>query len=554
MSGKSAFKELGLKKTLALIHEEIRELYALDETPWIIGYSGGKDSTACVQLVWNALAEMPKTNRHKVVHVISTDTQVENPIVSTWVGRSLDVMKMAAEREKMPVHPHQLRPRISDTFWVNLLGKGYPAPRHMFRWCTERLKIRPSNAFITDMVKDQGEAILVLGTRKQESATRAHTMAKHAKNQVRERLTPNASLSGSLIYTPIEDWSNDDVWTYLTQVRNPWDYPNEHLLGMYAGATEGGECPLVVDSSTPSCGDSRFGCWVCTLVDKDKSMTAMIQNDAEKEWMLPLLELRNELDMRDQPGDKEGEGLLRDRARRDFRRMNGDLHHHGRDRKAPDTSKAGRRKAEARESLDRALVHGPYVQEWREQFLKKLLEAQEQVRVQGGETMAGFNLISQEELEAIRTIWVFEKHEIEDSLPRIYEAATRRPYPGPPLDDQCPLDHEALALLKEVTAGLLREGEVLAMRYGLVREMLAIESTVRTERRRAGLIDRLEQAVDKHKYWNEHDAALWAETELKAKRAGERYSQEREDQAEVTVPLFPEDDAPMEPGLNEAFA
>ena len=65
---------------------------------------------------------------------------------------------------------------------------------------------------------------------------------------------------------------------------------------MYQGASEGGECPLVVDTSTPSCGDSRFGCWVCTLVEKDKSMHAMIQNDAEKEWMLPLLELRNELD------------------------------------------------------------------------------------------------------------------------------------------------------------------------------------------------------------------------------------------------------------------
>ena len=66
---------------------------------------------------------------------------------------------------------------------------------------------------------------------------------------------------------------------------------------MYQGASPDGECPLVVDASTPSCGDSRFGCWVCTLVDKDKSMSAMIQNDEEKEWMLPLLELRNDLDL-----------------------------------------------------------------------------------------------------------------------------------------------------------------------------------------------------------------------------------------------------------------
>src|SRR6266436_5078250 len=95
--------------------------------------------------------------------------------------------------------------------------------------------------------------------------------------------------------TPIEDWSNDDVWLYLMQVRNPWGHDNKSLLGMYQGASEGGECPLVVDSSTPSCGSSRFGCWVCTVVDKDRSMEAMIKNDEEKVWMTPLLDFRNEL-------------------------------------------------------------------------------------------------------------------------------------------------------------------------------------------------------------------------------------------------------------------
>ncbi len=121
-------------------------------------------------------------------------------------------------------------------------------------------------------------------------------MEKHAARRVRERLVPNASLPNSLVYTPIEDWNNDDVWLYLMQVKNPWGHDNKSLLGMYQGATEGGECPLVVDSSTPSCGTSRFGCWVCTVVDKDRSMEAMIKNDEEKVWMTPLLELRNELD------------------------------------------------------------------------------------------------------------------------------------------------------------------------------------------------------------------------------------------------------------------
>jgi len=519
VAGNSAFKPLGLKETLALIQEEIQVLYAMDEVPWIIGYSGGKDSTACVQLVWNALSALPKGKRHKDVFVISTDTMVENPVVSAWVVRSLDRMRIASKKCGIPIRPNQLKPEVSDTFWVNLLGKGYPAPRHLFRWCTERLKIRPANAFISNVVRVQGEAILVLGTRKQESVARARTMAKHSKNQVRERLSPNASLAGSLIYTPIEDWSNDDVWTYLTQVQNPWGFPNEELLGMYAGATEGGECPLVVDSNTPSCGDSRFGCWVCTLVDKDKSMSAMIQNDQEKEWMLPLLDLRNELDMRDQPSDAEGEGLRRDRARRDFRRINGRLHLYARDDKSAENSKDSRRKSRLREAPNQALVHGPYIQSWREAFLRKVLGAQVHVRTQGGKDTASFELISLPELEEIRRIWVVEKHEIEDSLPRIYREVTGESYQGVPLDDQCPLDYKTMELLKEVCEGFDHDGEDVRMRYEMVREMLSVESRFRNQGRRAGLFKDLEDALGRHFYWNESDAAEWAKLELNAKLA-----------------------------------
>ena len=119
-------------------------------------------------------------------------------------------------------------------------------------------------------MKSSGEAILVLGTRKAESTRRAANMKKHEKGRVRDRLSPNSSLPGSLVYSPVEDWTNDDVWFFLMQRKNPWGYNNRDLLGMYAGASADGECPLVVDSSTPRCGDSRFGCWVCTLVEQDK--------------------------------------------------------------------------------------------------------------------------------------------------------------------------------------------------------------------------------------------------------------------------------------------
>ncbi|NCC26841.1 MAG: DNA phosphorothioation system sulfurtransferase DndC, partial [Gammaproteobacteria bacterium] len=276
-SRRSAFEALGFRNTVAQLQEEIRVLYSADKVPWIVGYSGGKDSTATLQLIWSALAELPPDSRHKTVHVISTDTLVENPIVSAWVGNSIKVMRNAAREQGMPFEPRMLSPKLEDRFWVNLIGRGYPAPRPKFRWCTERLKIRPSNQFIGEIVTKNGEAILCLGARKTESIARAKVFENTARFRARDRLSPSETLPGCQVYTPVEAWTSDDVWMYLNNQKNPWGINNKELMGIYAGASPDGECPLVVDSSTPSCGDSRFGCWVCTLVEKDKSMTAMIQ-------------------------------------------------------------------------------------------------------------------------------------------------------------------------------------------------------------------------------------------------------------------------------------
>ena len=366
----SAFEQYGFKKTIGLLLDEISQLYLADQIPWVVGYSGGKDSTAVLQLVWLALSRLKSEERGKPIHVISTDTLVENPVVAAWVTNSLKTIDAAANAQGLPISSHRLTPTVTDSFWVNLIGKGYPAPRPKFRWCTERLKIKPSNTFITDVVRQNGEAILVLGTRKPESSIRGHRMQELEKKRLRDRLSPNESLPNSLVFSPIEEWSNDDVWLFLMQVQNPWGYDNKALLTMYQGASPDGECPLVVDSSTPSCGDSRFGCWVCTLVDRDKSMNAMIQNDQEKEWMLPLLELRNELDISD------------DRHLRDFRRMSGDV-----------------------QLFHDKPIPGPYVQSARERWLSKVLQAQQWVREHGPEHVRNIYLISLEELHEIRRIW-----------------------------------------------------------------------------------------------------------------------------------------------------
>lgn len=463
----SAFTEKGFRGALAELIGKIQDTYLADQIPWVVGYSGGKDSTAVLQLVWLAIAQLPEGAPRKPVHVISTDTLVENPVVAAWVDRSHEVMGEAARRMGLPIYPHKLVPDVQNTFWVNLIGRGYPAPRPKFRWCTERMKIKPADAFISSVVKQNGEAIVVLGTRKAESTVRAARMNANDEGRVRADLSSHGSLPNAFVYAPIGDWSNDDVWLFLMQVKNPWGYDNKALLNMYQGASQDAECPIVLDTSTPSCGDSRFGCWVCTLVEKDKSMSAMIQNDEEKEWMAPLLALRDALD---EP----------DHHKRDFRRMGGAV--------------------QLINQSDRP-VPGPYTQATREDWLRRLLSAQEVVRnhPKAPPEVRGIELIQQNELAEIRRIWVVEKYELEDTVPAIHLEITGRPLAASKLDDAQPFGQAEMSILKRLT-------EDEPVHFELVRELLEVERSYRTTSRRAKLFDRLEDAFKRGFYDDVEDA------------------------------------------------
>lgn len=450
--------------SIPLLTQEIQDLYTKDPIPWVIGFSGGKDSTAVLQLVWLAILQLPPRQRTKLIHVITTDTLVESPIVAAWVKTRHEHMHVAAARQAMPIRPHMLYPEIRNTFWVNLIGRGYPAPRHKFRWCTERMKILPSNRFIREVVQQSGEALLVLGSRKAESSRRSATLTRHEEGRVRDRLSPNSKLPNSIVYTPIEAWSNDEVWMYLMQVANPWSGANRDLLTLYRGASADNECPLVVDTSTPSCGNSRFGCWVCTLVERDHSMEAMIANDEDKEWMQPLLDLRNELDEPD------------DRDRRDYRRMNGRV-----------------------QLFNDEPIHGPYTRHWREHWLRRVLRAQREVRRHAPPEAGLIELIRLEELHEIRRIWRTEKHEFDDTLPRIYEEEVGIPLALAP-ESRGDLAGEEWAILREACAG----DESL---LGLSAKLLSIERQYQSMARRIGVHKALEEQLDTMGY-EDRDQAI----------------------------------------------
>jgi len=204
------------------------------------------------------------------------------------------------------------------------------------------------------------------------------------------------------------------------------------------------------------------------VVEKDKSMAAMIQNDTEKDWMQPLLDIRDEI-----------ADTTTGRKMRDFRRLSGNVSLH---------------KGE--------FVPGPYTQKGRAHWLRRVLGAQTWVRENGPKDVGDIELISLDELREIRRIWVTEKHEYEDLLPRIYEETVGEPFPNGRFDDQFPFDAKALELLRGESSSDLQ--------YELLRELIGIEHTHRTQVRRVGLWDDIDKAFNRSAYESPDEAVAHA--------------------------------------------
>ena len=405
-------------RTLEHVYDEIRAVYAGDNRPWILGFSGGKDSTCMVQLIWNALSNLSPDKLHKRIFVISSDTLVESPKIVEQITGTLDMMEKASAKSNLPISTNLVRPVIEDTFWVCLLGKGFPAPTNLFRWCTERLKIRNADRFIQDRVSEYGEAIVVLGTRKDESGSRQQLMNLYEIDG--SLLSRHSKFAQTYVYTPLRDFTAEDVWNYLLQKKNPWGANNRDLLAMYQSANAS-ECPLVVDTSTPSCGNSRFGCWTCTVVNDDSSLRNTVENG--EEWMEPLLELREDLKETQNPARRKEVRSLKRRTGR--MKLISDEYRDSFDAKIREShKKTGSHAHDTEVDPYSKLVPGPYKMEFCSQFLEKLLKTQEQVRGNGPDP--NISLILDEEIHEIQRIWRTERGDWKNTAYSIYEKATGR--------------------------------------------------------------------------------------------------------------------------------
>ena len=353
------------------IIKEIMIVYKHDDRPWLIGYSGGKDSTLLVSLVYEAAKRLKSLGSEltKKIYIITSDTMVENPIVKDYMHSSSAKINNAAKRDRINLQANIIYPESDQTFWSRVIGLGYPTPEPPgFRWCTERLKINPMNKFVDERIKESGEIIILLGVRKGESLTRQKTIT--AREIEGRLLNMHNDISNAYVYNPITEVPNELVWEFLLKddCKSPWGSDMKYLFNLYQGENLGEEKSVLGEidrEKIPVTGNSRFGCWCCTMVKEDKSLQNFINHSGEidarkltllRDFRNRLLEMRSDANLRD------------------HKRRNGTVY----------------------KKADGSLGLGPFTLEARREILEGLLEL---------ETKTGYELITISELKAIDKMW-----------------------------------------------------------------------------------------------------------------------------------------------------
>lgn len=362
------------------ILEDIKIKYLSSTRPWIVGFSGGKDSTCTLQLVYEVLKGLPAKDRKTPVYVLSSNTMVETPTVSKHQKTVCEAIQQGVARDKLPIEVNLLKPDITDTFWVNVIGRGYPCPNKWFRWCTDRLKIKPMTNYIYKNIKLNGEVLIVLGTRTSESTSRAKSLEKHSISN--SDFKSHNTIKGAFVYTPIENLEEGEVWNFLLNNKPGWGGSNEELLKMYKG--EDAEIELVFNKDSPPTGHSRFGCWTCTVVEKDRAIQSLI-DEGHAEY-IPLLNFRDELkEARDSPDWRESY-----RKNQMYDKFYDEYHNF-------------EKNCLGKDSL------GPFKLEKRHEMLRKLLSIEKELK----RTDPDAELITKEELDLIQLAWIYDGDDIE---------------------------------------------------------------------------------------------------------------------------------------------
>ena len=347
------------------IIEEMTFVYKHDNRPWLIGYSGGKDSSLLVSLVIEVVTRLPEYERNKKIFIVTSDTGVENPIVKKYMHTSSQKINEFSQKINANIQADIIYPDVTQSYWNLVIGLGYPTPEPPgFRWCTERLKIIPMNKYTNEIIEKYGQVVLLLGVRKAESLARMRSISsREIEGKI---LIPHSDIKGAYVYNPLTEIKNDLVWEYLLKNNgiSSWGVDMKYLFSLYQGENLGEEQSVIGEidkNKIPVTGNSRFGCWCCTIVKEDKSLQNFINHGSTE--LIPLRDFRNWL-----------VSIRQDPNFRDNKRRNGKVY----------------------QKENGEYGFGPFKMSARQEILKRLLMV---------EKGTGFELITLDELKMIDTVW-----------------------------------------------------------------------------------------------------------------------------------------------------
>lgn len=262
-----------LEKQKSTIHLLQRE-YDRAILPWSVGYSGGKDSSAMMKLLYQAIEDFPNPKKH--IKIVYCDTGVEIPIITKFVKNIfLDLDKKSRDK-KLPFSFHIAEPKITDRFFVKVIGRGYPPPTNIFRWCTDRLRIKP----IQELYKKKQSNIVLVGVRNNESYERNKIINR---NSISAYYLRQNKYNNIRLFAPIINYHPEDIWNVLNCNNSLFSINFIKLAQIYRSAS--------TNKTFESISNVRFGCWICTVIRKDHSMNNLIKNGNKN--LIPLLEYRN---------------------------------------------------------------------------------------------------------------------------------------------------------------------------------------------------------------------------------------------------------------------
>lgn len=297
------------------IKNEMRKVYLQDEKPIVCTFSGGKDSSLMLTLLWDMLLELPENMRHKTVHLMSSDTGVEVPVMAEYLERTLIKIERKSAKQNLPIKVHRVKPSMKNNFWVKILGRGtlISTPQTKHRACTHWLKISPTQEKLKELIstapvqlgEDKTVLTLWLGVRVEESARRAASIQNWQLSE-QSLFAKHSDFEEILCFHPLKYVSTDELWfTLLERGTLLYGVTVDELSAQYGEGIL--ECGLKTSSEQGNaCGgaNGRLGCWTCGMVNGNDPMLLRYIAEGKPyqgllEWKNLMLAMRNDIRFRE---------------------------------------------------------------------------------------------------------------------------------------------------------------------------------------------------------------------------------------------------------------